>query len=188
MRLKLLENTPRRVLNFDIENRPLSYRGQFPTADITAIAAGWIGEEKVDVRLLGVHDAEEMLSWILGLYDQADMVVGHYIRRHDLPILNGALMECGLPTLSPKLTQDTYLDLVRRKDLPASQEDLSQMLGVVAPKVSMSQTDWRKANRLSPEGIEETRRRVVGDVYQNKQLREALLERKLLKPPKVWKP
>jgi hypothetical protein len=135
---------------------------------------------------LGIDKQLDMLAWFRELYEVADMVVGHYIRRHDLPIINGALMEFGLPTLGAKLTQDTYLDLVKRKDLPASQEDLSEMFGVVAPKVHMSQTMWRKANRLND--IEASRRRVVGDVYQNKQLREALLERKLLKPPKVWRP
>ena len=28
------------------------------------------------------------------LYDQADVVTGHYIRRFDLPILNGCMLEC----------------------------------------------------------------------------------------------
>ena len=134
-----------KVLDFDIENRPLSYRGLFPTADVTAIAAGWLHEppSKVQCWLLGRETQLEMLEGFLELYNEADMVTGHYIRRHDLPILSGALMEHGLPVLEDKLASDTKLDLVRRKDLPASQEDLSEMLGVPAPKVHMTQTKWR---------------------------------------------
>ena len=46
----------------------------------------------------------EMLEAFVAAYNQADMVTGHYIRRHDLPILNGALVEEGMPPLAAKLT------------------------------------------------------------------------------------
>lgn len=174
-----------RILDFDIENRPLSYRGQFPTADITAIAASFEGAQTVHCWLLGDDEPETMLRGFVELYDQADIVTGHYIRKHDLPIINGALMEFGLPTLRPKMTSDTWLDLAKRKDLPTSQEDLSEMFGLAAPKVHMSQTKWRRANRLDQ--IELTGVRVVGDVKQHKQLRAALIERGLLGPPKLWR-
>jgi hypothetical protein len=35
------------------------------------------------------------------LYNAADIVTGHYIKKFDLPILNGALFEHGLPLLDP---------------------------------------------------------------------------------------
>jgi hypothetical protein len=178
-----------RVLDFDIENRPLSYLGSdFTTAEVTAIAASWVGKRQVHVWLLGVHTTEEMLSGFAELYHAADVVTGHYIRRHDLPILNGAYLEQGLPTLTGKLTSDTKLDLVRRKELSVSQQSLAEMLGVPAPKYGMSQPAWRDANRLTDTGVEQTRRRVCADVVQHKLLREALLARGLLKPPQRWSP
>lgn len=178
-----------RILDFDIENRPLSYWvADMTTAEVTAIAASWVGSDAVDVRLLGVDEPDAMLTWFLDLYQQADMVTGHYIRRHDLPILNGALLEFELPLLTPKLTSDTKMDLVRKKDLSASQEALAAMYGLPEPKHSMNQTQWREANRLTPEGIEQTRKRVVDDVIQHKALRVKLIEAKALKAPKMWKP
>jgi len=54
--------------------------------------------------------------------------------------------------------------------------------------VNLGQTDWREANRLTPEGIDKTRRRCVGDVKQHIALRRELLKRDWLKAPRVWRP
>lgn len=178
-----------RILDFDTENRPLSYLGMdFTTAEITAIACSWVGEDDVMVWLLGRRKLATILRRFVEMYDQADIVTGHNIRRHDLPILNGALLEQGLPPLRAKLTQDTYLDLVKRSRISASQESLGSMLGLDEPKVHMGQTQWREANRLTRAGLDATEARVAGDVRQHKALRAELLNRRLLKPPKVWTP
>jgi hypothetical protein len=177
------------LLDFDIENRPLSYLGQdFTTAEITAIAASFVGEQKVHVWLLGADDTVAMLEGFRSLYDRAACVTGHYIRKHDLPIINGALLENGHAPLAAKLSSDTKLDLLKRGGVSASQESLADMLGVAAPKEQMSQAKWRAANRLTPEGIAETRRRVVGDVRQHKEMRARLVELGWLGPPRVWAP
>ena len=189
MGLRWTDGRPLRWLDFDLENRPLSYMGSdFTSAEVTAIAASWVGEKRVRCWALGEATAEEMLRGFCALYEQADGVTGHYIRKHDLPILNGALLELGLPLLGSKLTSDTKLDLVRRKDLSASQESLGEMYGLSHPKEHMSQPQWRAANRLTPEGIRETKRRVKGDVRQHKSLRAKLIEAGALGPPKVWHP
>src|SRR5690606_24012690 len=113
---------------------------------------------------------------------------GHYIRKHDLPIINAACYELQLPFLGPKLTCDTQADLVRKKDMSASQEALAAMYGLPEAKHHMTQAEWRKANRLTPEGIEATKKRVIDDVIQHKALRERLIQAGALKAPKVWKP
>jgi hypothetical protein len=190
-----------RILDFDIENRPLSYWApDRPSAEITSIAWSWLGESEVHCRLLALKDEQispfrthcewvgEILMDFVNAYDQADIVTGHYIRRHDLPIINGALIENGLPTLSQKLTSDTKLDLVKRQDLPVSQEALAAYLEIKAPKVQMTQADWRDANRLTRSGLDRTYKRVVGDVKQNKAMRAELIARDLLKGPRVWRP
>lgn len=139
---------------------------------------------------VGAHlvDGEEMLRRFVLRYDEADLVTGHYIRKHDLPIINGHLMEYGLPLLGPKMTCDTKLDMFSKADIPATQEFLSRTLGIPVDKVYMSQSDWREANRLTPEGIEETRKRVTTDVLQHMLLREEMLRRGMLGPPRVWDP
>lgn len=178
-----------RWLDFDIENRPLSYAGpDWTTAEVTAIAASWADSKTVRCWLLGRDDPQKMLQGFVKLYDQADGVTGHYIRKHDLPILNGALLEYGMAPLSPKLTCDTRLDLFKKKDMSATQESLAGFYGLSMPKEHMSQITWREANRLTPNGLKETRRRVMGDVRQHKALRTRLLEVGALGPPKVWRP
>lgn len=180
---------PLRILDFDLENRPLSYLGNdFTTDEITAIACSWIGEDEVQTWLLGEVSLEEMVRGFLAVYAEADIVTGHYIRRHDLPQLNAACMELGLPALEAKMTSDTKMDLVKRKGISASQENLSHMFGLGHPKEHMSQIDWRLANRLTPEGLARTRERVEGDVRQHKELRAHLVKAGFLGPPKIWKP
>lgn len=180
-----------RILDFDIENRPLAYLGaDFTTAEITAIAAGWAadGAQSIQAWLLGEVDPVEMLERFRALYDEADLVTGHYILMHDLPVINGAMLEYGLPPLAEKLVSDTKVHLVNRRHMSASQENLSAMLGVPAVKIHMSNAAWREANRLTPAGLTLTHTRVVGDVVQHLALRRALIERGYLGAPTVWRP
>ena len=180
-----------RILDLDIENRPLAYLGSdFTTSEITAIAACWDGDlGSLHCCLLGIETPQEMLEWIWGLYDQADMVTGHFIRRHDLPKINGALLEYGMSPLPEKLTCDTKLDLMKHGgEISASQENLCQMFGIPAPKAHMSNAMWRKANRLTPDGLALTAERAMGDVVQHMALRKELVKRDLLSPPRMWRP
>jgi hypothetical protein len=176
-------------LDFDIENRPLSYWvPDRPSAEVTAIASCWVGEpDSMVCWLLGRDDPVEMLKHFFERFNEADGVTGHYIRKHDLPIINGALIEYGLPTLRDKLTQDTKLDLVRESDLPVAQENLALMMGVKQQKYHMTQVAWREANRLTEKGLALTEKRVTGDVRQHMRMRTALLKAGLLKSPKIWR-
>lgn len=178
-----------KILDFDIENRPLSYWYDKPTAEITAIATCWsddVGSMKVS--LLGRETGEQILEEFVERYNEADIVTGHFIRRHDLPIINGSLMEFGMPKLEPKMTCDTKLDMYKKGDIPASQEYLAALFNLPVQKIHMSQNDWREANRLTPPGLEKTVRRVSGDVLTHIMMRAKMLELGLLKSPKVWRP
>lgn len=187
-----------RILDFDIENRPLSYWApDMPTAEITAIASMWSGEPRsmmVSVLLPEDGDPRSLLEAFLVRYDQADMVTGHYIRRHDLPIINGALYELGMPLLGKKLTCDTKLDMFKKADLPATQEFLLETLRVTdedgnqLEKYHMSQSDWREANRLTEEGRRKTIQRVASDVFAHDRLRLRMLELGMLREPSIWNP
>lgn len=183
-----------RILDFDIECRPLSwYGGDYVTKEVTAIAYTWVPADHtrrlvVENRCLDEKgDIKGLLDFFLRAYEQADMVTGHFIRGFDLPVLNGALAEQGMPLLSDKLTHDTKLDLLKRSGLSNSQENLGAVLGLDAPKVQMNQALWRSANRLERDGIAATRDRVVGDVVQHVELRRKLIELGQLGPPRVWR-
>lgn len=177
-----------KILDFDVEARPMSWIGQdYVTKEPTAIAWKFVGSKsKVKVLALGEVSAIEMLTEFVKVYNEADMVTGHYIRGFDLPLINGALSERGLPPLEKKLTSDTKLDLYKRHGMSNSQESIGAMLGLEHPKVSMTQDDWRRANSLSPGGIKRVKERVAGDVEQHIEMREELIKRGWLGPPKVW--
>lgn len=185
-----------RVLDFDIENRPLAYMGEdYTSGEVTAIAACWHNQPKtMKVWLLGRNgreaDASYMLEEFRKLYDAADMVTGHFIRGHDLPVLCGAMVELGLAPLGEKLTCDTKIDLVKHKHLSASQENLCEALGIATKtaKFHMSNAKWREANRLTPKGLKLTRERCVSDVLQHMRLRDLLVARDLLCAPSTWRP
>ncbi len=188
--------TTLRVLDFDIENRPLSYLGQdFTTPDVTAIASCWDGEpSSMLVMNLGTdgkywqRDATRMLLGFKARYDHADVVTCHNPIRHDLPIINGALIELGLEPLGSKLVSDTYGALMKLKGPSKSQENLSELFGIPEPKAHMNTPMWREANRMTVEGVSLTRQRVEADVVQHMALRRELIQRGLLGPPKKWCP
>lgn len=180
-----------RTLDFDIEARPLSWLGgDFVTRDVTAIAARFIDAPKSQTHVwqLGIDDQTDMLEGFRELYDAADVVTGHYIRGFDLPNLNGALIEMGLAPLSEKWTVDTKGDLLKNQGISKSQESLGAMLGLKAPKIVMTQADWRSANRLEPAGLAKVRERVVGDINQHIEMLAELRRRGLVGPGRLWTP
>lgn len=198
------------VLDFDCECRPLSwYGGDWVTKEVTAISWAWIDPKHPRKAAGGItsvclgepHDptpeawadlnsprwtVAEMLTAFLTEFNKADVVTGHYIRGFDLGLLNGALMENAMPLLRSTMAQDTKGDLARFSGLSKSQENLGGLLGLSHPKVGMNQQDWRDANRLTAEGVQRSRKRVVGDVAQHIEMRAVLLERGVLDKPLPW--
>ncbi len=190
----------RRSLGFDLENRPLAYwyDGE-TTSEITAFSWKWSDEDKVNTMLLR-RDGRFEVSWggsvkERGAYElfrdtliSADLVYGHNIRRHDLPMLNAGLLRRQLSILPPLLTSDTLKDYPRRGGMSASLENLAAYYGLEGEKLKMTQPMWEEANRLKPNGLELARERVEGDVLLQEKLRNRLLELEILKPPRTWRP
>jgi hypothetical protein len=127
------------------------------------------------------------LRAFVDVFNVADMVTGHYITGHDLPMINGALMEFRLPALQDKMVSDTKCHLIRSKGISLSQESLGAMFRLDQAKVQMNQIKWRAANRLTPEGLALVRERVTGDVKQHMAMRKELEALGYLSAPKLWK-
>ena len=182
------------IVDFDIEMRPLGwYGGDFVHAEPTAIGYLYLtGDKKGEREALCLTKAkgsmERMLSAFRAIYDEADMLTGHYIRGFDLPRLQAAYIEFDLPLLGPILTHDTKLDLIRFSGMSKSQMNIGSLFATEAPKVNMTMADWRDANRLTATGIDKTIGRVLGDVDQHMQMRRAMLDAGILGPPKMWYP
>lgn len=168
----------------------MHYSDWRPESQMTAIAWSWVGEDKVHCEVLeqDLSNEWEMLGTFLDAYNQADIVTGHYLLKHDLPLLVDHCMRLGFPLPKPVMVSDTKIHAPKVKGLGMSQENLSVTFGVSAEKHHMTGAQWRVANALDPAGRESSRKRVVDDVLQNKQLRVLLLERGWLKAPSRWAP
>lgn len=185
-----------RVLDFDVECRPLAwYGGDFVTKQPTAIAWQWVGEGSAPwVAWIGESDRsskvleeeEGMLEAFRAAYDQADIVTGHFIRGFDLPLLNGACDRLGLPPLASKHAQDTKYDYMSAQGISKSMENLGGMYELKHPKVQMNTAKWAAGNMLLPHGIAMTKERVVGDVLEHVELRAEMLRRGVLGPGTVY--
>lgn len=179
-----------RVLNFDIESRPLGWMGgDWVHSEPTAIACAWQDDpDSVECYNITKRKGSEvaMLKRFRRRYDKATVVVGHYIRGYDLSRLNAAYLEFDLPPLGDKYTHDTKGDLLKFSGMSKSQENLGAMLGLENPKYSMNMADWRSANRLEPAGIQKMRERAIADVLQNIEMHAELMRRGFVTPPKLW--
>ena len=198
--MKLVTKEKGRLVCFDCENRPLAYwyDGE-TTSEITAFGWKWSDENEVHTMLLR-RDGRFDVSWgstrsdshaymtFHGVLCDAKIVYGHNIRKHDLKMTNAALMRRKLPTLPSLLTSDTLRDIPGRAGLSASLENLAAMYELEGEKYTMTQPAWEKANRLSPDGMELARKRVVADVLLQEKLRAKLLDLGILEPPKRWSP
>lgn len=184
-----VRSRPLRVLDFDVEARPLHWiAADYVSKEITAMAWAWTDRpDDVTCYLLGETDPIEMLRAFVAAYNEADLVTGHFILGYDVPMVMGALMEYRLPILPDKMCSDTKVHLVKRAGLSMSQENLGAMLHLEHKKVQMNQAKWRAANRLEPEGRAAARERVIGDVQQHIELRRELLALGYLAPARLWK-
>lgn len=185
------------ILDFDIECRPMAwYGGDWVTKEITAIAWRFVGEPEESTKywLLtpsstwAQHQNKKYkgMERFIKAYERADIVTGHYIRGFDLPLVNGTCIRLGHAPLADKLSHDTKGDLVSMQGLSKSQENLAAYFELKHEKEKMNTHLWEIGNSLVLEGRRETKRRVVGDVNQHIEFREALLNRGALLPPKLW--
>jgi hypothetical protein len=200
-----LSSPPIKILGFDLENRPLAYwYDGNTTSEITAIGWKWVdgsstADSNVHTLMLRADGSFELPSGVrlsaLDAYTHfrdvllsADVVFGHNIRKHDLPIFQAGLLRLRIPPLGSIRTTDTLRDIPKRNGLSASLANLTAMYGLEGEKQSMSHTDWELSNRLTDEGITLARGRVVGDVLLQEQLRAKLLDLGILKAPRMWTP
>jgi len=173
-----------RLLCFDIENKPGTYGGgdwTFPK--VTAIAAQFVDEERVYSWCLERDKPGRLrddVEQFRGMWVDADAVMGHNIRRHDVKILNGLCVSLDLPLLPGRRMIDTYLDQPKVSGLSRSLENLAARWDAPVQKMHMSEHDWEQAYDGVPEAVEKMRLRVETDVRLNVWLFGELRRRGLL--------
>jgi hypothetical protein len=178
---------PRRVWCFDIESRPGPWGGgDFTFKHMLSIAGGYEGE-RVEYLAPG-FTAGALDDFIAPLRSSGVLVVTHNGIRHDLPLLNGMMVKMGLDKLPPVLVSDTYAHLIKRgQAFSASLGNMAERFGI-QDKGRMSEYAWEQVYEGNPEYLEKLRIYNIGDVTTTLELRATLIERKLLKPARVWRP
>jgi DNA polymerase elongation subunit (family B) len=190
-----------RVIDFDFESRPLWFWYEKPTAIITSVSYMEVIDGKPNHDSLTTRVADhstresyiDFIDWIARVLKGADILTGHNIDRFDLPLLQAQLMRHGREGLPAMLTQDT-MRLPKRRDMSISQESLINYAALKAtcpigmpiykhhlsiPEWEDSAMDWN--NDLLIE-------RPMSDVHGHVHLREVLIEKGYLAPPKTWRP
>lgn len=162
---------PSRMLCFDIENKPGTYGpGDFTHPKVTAFGARLLDEEKTPVWCLRRDrpgQCQDMALEFRAMWSEADVVMGHNIRRHDIEILNGMFTSMGLPHLPPKRAVDTLRDIPKTKGFSRSLENLCSRWGCPLEKVHVPEHMWEQAYDGIPEAVELMRLRCETDVNMN---------------------
>ena len=148
-----------RVLVADIETFPmLSYHWRMWKQNISdaqvvedvslmSFAAKWLNQPDafyIDQRGMGkrMRNHRKTLAAVHKVLSNADMVVAHNGQRFDIPMLQGFMVEEGMPPLPPIKVVDTLL--LNRKQFAFS----SQRLGFVSPKFMPSDDAKSKHNEF----------------------------------------
>jgi DNA polymerase III epsilon subunit-like protein len=181
-----------RVLDFDVETVAAGFADpDWVPQKITCVAWSWIGEETVESRVCGAQglfgDSKrraKMLAVLLEEIDKADMVTGHNIERFDLPVINAECMRLGLDPIESVRTQDT-MRVFRSKGFKKGQDNLGRLFGTTTEKFALDWQAWQDG--YDEKDWKTIRHRAESDVVMHKQMRAAMIERDILKPPRDWR-
>jgi DNA polymerase elongation subunit (family B) len=182
-----------RILDFDLETVAAGFADpDWVPQKITCVAWSWIGEDEVHSRIStseGLFRRPErrrkMLAALLEQIAQADVLTGHNIIRFDLPIVNAEAMRLGLEPVRGALVQDT-MRLIKSKGFKKGQDNLGELTGVPIEKMALTWQGWQHA--YEEKGWAGVIERCESDVLAHKILREKLIERRWLKPARMWSP
>lgn len=142
---------PARILDFDMESLAAGFADPaWVPQKITCISWGWVGYEGTNSAIstqMGFFIPSirrTMLEQFLPVYEQADVVAGHNLLRHDLPLLKAECMRLGLPIPGPKLVEDT-IQIRKVKGLKKGLDNLGKLLKTQEEKQDMDWQAWEEA-------------------------------------------
>jgi hypothetical protein len=189
MRLRQEESN---ILVFDIECRPTAwFGGDFVGKSITAAAWVFLDSEMPVAEAITRDDVdtERVMRPLIEAVEAADLLVGHFIRGFDLPVISGDLERLGWAPLDPVLTVDTKIDRKQTMGLSESLENLAARYELEAQKMSMHEPWWENFNLwVDWDSRERVLDRVKSDILATRELYLRLLNEDRLKAPKVWSP
>lgn len=188
------------VLIFDLEARPTAWiGGDYVGRTMTAFAYTYLdaGDDVVCRTLQSTGTPEERISsWhdmvieIAAAVESADLVIGHWVRGFDLPLLNADLERVGrIEPLGRLLTIDTKSDRLTGSGLSQSLENLAFRYDTSVQKMDMREPMWEEYNCWQTErSVKWVRDRVSTDILATRELYVAMNDAGRLLGPKAWDP
>jgi hypothetical protein len=182
-----------RILDFDVETVAAGFADpQWVPNRVTCWAFAWVGDDapvKVDAlpvaKFYNPKARAKFMRPLLAAIDRADVLTGHNLLRFDLGVVNSECLLLNLPTLRPKLVQDT-IRLPKSKGFKKGQDNMGHALGVKEEKMPLSWAQWEAA--YGEPDLSTIKERCASDVRMHLEMREAMLERGWLGPPRMWRP
>jgi hypothetical protein len=186
------------VLIFDLEARPTAWiGGDYVGRSVTAYAYCYLDSDEVTCHtLLGPGTPEErmadhalMVAEVAAAVETADLVVGHWVRGFDLPLLNAETERVKGEPLPRVLTIDTKSDRLTGSGLSQSLENLAFRYDTSVQKMDMREPMWEEYNLWQTErSIRWVRDRVSSDILATRELYIKMNEAGRLNGPKAWDP
>lgn len=187
------------VLIFDLEARPTAWiGGDYVGRSITAFAYCYLDSDEVvcETLLGGTTTAEAriahqqiMVNKVAAAVETADLVIGHWVRGFDLPLLNAELERWRGAPLPRLMTIDTKSDRLVGSGLSQSLENLAFRYDTSVQKMDMREPMWEEYNLWQTDrSIEWVASRVSSDILATRELYVAMDEAGRLNGPKAWDP
>jgi DNA polymerase elongation subunit (family B) len=181
-----------RVLDFDVETVAAGFADpDWVPQKITCVAWSWIDEPHIESGVCGPLGLfgnpalrQKMLIPLLDAIREADMVTGHNIERFDLPVINAECMRLDLTPLDGVLVQDT-MRVYRSKGFKKGQDNLGTLYGAHGDKLALTWQQWQDA--YDEKDWATIRERAESDVLMHVELRDLMIARGVLKPPRIWR-
>lgn len=146
---------------------------------IMSFAAKWHNDEEI-MYMADIDGSEkELLEAVLKLLDEADIVVGHYSSRFDIPRIKARAMALGLTPPSPFKQVDTKMVASKEFNFEGnSLEYLAKVLGCT-PKLSHKKFPgfelWFECMRGNKEAYEELKTYNIQDVLTTEEIYNKML-------------
>jgi hypothetical protein len=181
------------ILDFDMESLAAGFADPaWVPQKITCISWSWVGYDAVNSVIstqMGFFIPSiraNALAQFMPIFNQADMVTGHNLLRHDLPLLRAECLYLGIEPPKAKLVQDT-IRIGKSKGLKKGLDNLGGMLMTQEEKQAMDWAAWEKA--YEDPTWQAVIDRCESDVRLHKEVRAEMLRRGgWLKKPVTWSP
>lgn len=175
-----------RILILDIETAPnvayvwgffkenIGAKQVLEDCEILSWSAKWLGEKEFFYEDSQKCDEADILEPLVELLDEADMVVGHNLKRFDMPKIRGRCLVNGIDLPSPYKEIDTYQAVRRAFGFDRNTlEEVARILGV-AQKSGHKQFPgfelWLECLRGNPDAWAEMKMYNMQDVLVTEQV------------------